>query len=203
MKFKRRELRLLDWAHGVVRSAFDTLETKIQGVEKVGEEHLAKTSGMIVDLGRRQDVDLARHYQEIKKLQQDFVEIQRDHQTFIRGATDRFNTLTRNAESKIDELQKCIDLVKGKRDLNYMTVDEYLLQIEPGRRGPISDAARQRHETELSALMKARGLEPGRIRAPFDKIHLTYPRDLIVAHFTDGYPQHCVTKVQPEDDPGA
>ena len=182
-RWERRRRRLLEQVHEIVQRAVETLKTMIQGVEQRGVDQLAQTASMIVDLGRRQDEEIQNLQKEIKRLQKDCSEIQRVHQTFISSATDRFNKLYKDVDSKVNEFYKCIDLVKGKRDLDYMTVDEYLLLIEPSRRGPISDKLRQEHETQLDVFMRENGLQPGLVRAPFDRMHHTYPRDVIVDHF--------------------
>lgn len=154
-------------------------------LRKALENHAATLTNLLDDGKKLRASDLKTIRTDIEGMQQKLTEIRQEREVSLANSMRQFQRLCNETDILIAALRECTNMVKGKRDLNYITVDEYLLEIEPTRRGPISDEARQQHETRLDTLMKKRMWEPGKVHAPGNKIHRTYPRDLIVTYVTN------------------
>lgn len=80
-------------------------------------------------------------------------------------------------DNELERFRRIVDDTQSKRILGYITVDECC--VEHGASGPMDDLIRVKHEAEIAKVLRSMGGEPGIAKAPFGKMMVTFPRDLV------------------------
>lgn len=106
----------------------------------------------------------------ISEFKDEYRQILADNKTFLHKSR-------RVIEQELERFRRIIDDTQSKRILGYMTVDECC--VEHGATGPMDESIRVKHEAEIAKVLRSMGGEPGIARAPFGKMVVTFPRDLV------------------------